>query len=234
MASEPREFSTRFAYHIYNCGVEKRRTFLSIRDYEKFLETISFYKYNQTLPLKTFDKLTFDTKEAYLFRNPRDEKTRRVNILAYCFMPNHFHLLIRPENLESPGKVISDIQNSYTKYFNKKNDRIGSLFQGKFKSKRLQSNGDVLNVSRYIHLNPVKSTKTNPGQTSSILNSYSYSSYQTWVNPNRKDPIVDSKSLRDWISLAGGANKYKEFVTAGIKKNIAVGIEKSILEKPWE
>jgi putative transposase len=233
MASKPREFNSRFAYHIYNCGVEKRKTFLDTRDFERFIDVLAFYKHKQKIPFKRFNSLTQQSKDEYLKNYPASDSTKRIEILAYCLMPNHFHLLIRPVGDFNPGAFIADVQNSYTKYFNKKNERLGALFQGEFKSKKLDSNGDVINLSRYIHLNPYASSKTNPNRNNEIFRHYRYGSYQNWIKLVGNN-ILDKKTLVEWVSIAGGQPKYEMFVSAGLKNRINLGIEVKVIEQNLE
>lgn len=230
MASKPREFDCRFAYHIYNCGVEKRKTFLDAKDFERFFNVLSFYKHKQKIPFRRFNLLTLESKREYFKLYPTDASTKRVEILAYCLMPNHFHLLIKPTGEFNPGAFIADVENSYTKYFNKKNERLGALFQGKFKSRKLDSNGDVLNLSRYIHLNPFASSKTNPNRNTEVFKHYPYSSYRNWIKL-LDNTILDKMTLEEWVSVAGGPTKYEPFVAAGLKVRINLGIESKAIER---
>ncbi|MFH1767014.1 MAG: transposase [Patescibacteria group bacterium] len=235
MASIPRNFDTRFAYHIYNCGVEKRSIFTSVDDYGKFKEIVTFYKHLKPIKLSYYNRLTAKEREIYIRNYPPSKELERIKIIAYCLMPNHFHLMIRTVSKYNPSEFVSDIQNSYTKYFNIKNERMGSLFQGRFKSRRIDSNASVINLSRYIHLNPVKSSKTNKNNNPNILDSYPHSSYKTWALSSSSG-FLDTDELDSWISLAGGRQKYKEFVTAGISltEKIDRGIEKTKLEKSMD
>lgn len=131
-------------YHIFNRGVEKREMFVTNKDYKRFIDSMFFYKYSGIKP--KFSR--FDPKKDKL------KNKNIVGIVAYCLMPNHFHLLLR--QLEDGGisKFVGQLCNSYTKYFNTKNDRVGPLLQGNFKSVLIESTEQLLHVSRYIHLNP--------------------------------------------------------------------------------
>jgi REP element-mobilizing transposase RayT len=113
-------------YHVINRGVEKRLVFLDDPDHRKFLRLVDAQK-------KVFD----------------------FKVVAYCLMPNHYHLLVetRFENLSS---AIKDLNQFYAQYFNKKYDRVGALWQGRFKS-WFVFNEKYLNVLiKYIERNPIK------------------------------------------------------------------------------
>jgi len=147
-------------------------------------------------------------------------------------MPNHFHFLLKPVREDSITRFVSDISNSYTRYFNIKNERIGNLFQGTFKSKEISSEESLLQVARYIDLNPVNSSKTNPDGTLKPED-YPFSSYGNWITAPFLDPKgleIDYEEALGLVKLAGGANRYKEFVEAKLKKDARLGIEDLVIE----
>lgn len=233
MVSKPRYFSSNLYYHIYNCGVEKRNTFITERDYERFLETMDFYLYEQRISYIQFQRLNEEAKQVYARLNPKGLETLRVRFICYCLMPNHFHLALKPAKDNSIPSFISDISNSYTRYFNIKNERLGSLFQGTYKSKEIASEESLLQVTRYIHLNPIASSKTNP-DASLKLEDYPYSSYRNWIksaSPNLKGLLeLDYGEISNLVKLAGGAESYREFVESKIDKDPKLGIEDLIIE----
>ncbi len=77
----------------------------------------------------------------------------KITLLAYVFMPNHFHLLVRQNENDGLSKYVSDFQNTITQYFNKKHKCFGPLFQRQFKAVQITTQEHLLHVSRYIHLN---------------------------------------------------------------------------------
>src|SRR3989344_6077012 len=134
-------------YHIYNRGSEKRPIFENQRDYQRFLKTLIYYQIEGPKPrFSKFPSLAI-TK--------LDENRKLVEILAYCLMPNHFHLLLKQVRDKGITEFLSNLSNSYTKYYNTKYNRVGHLFQSEFKAVIMESNEQLLHVSRYIHLNPL-------------------------------------------------------------------------------
>lgn len=81
----------------------------------------------------------------------------QITIIAYCLMPNHFHLLLKQNDDLGISKFLANFQNSYTKYFNVKHKRTGSLFDRQFKAVLVESENQLLHLTRYIHLNPFSS-----------------------------------------------------------------------------
>lgn len=86
-----------------------------------------------------------------------DQKPFAIDILAYCLMPNHFHLLVRQNVQEGIHDFLSNVSNGYAKYFNTKRQRVGPLYQGPFKAVYVETDEQLMHLSRYIHINPVVS-----------------------------------------------------------------------------
>lgn len=143
-------------FHIYNRGVDKRNVFQDVRDYERFLLAmdllndsqdglmIRWRDYKENHPGDSVHKFwTISVKK----RNPL------VEIMAYCFNPNHYHFLMRQTGDNNGIRLFMQrLGNSYTKYFNEKNGRNGVLFQGRFKSSIIKPN-DLLRTSVYVNCN---------------------------------------------------------------------------------
>lgn len=131
-------------FHVFNRGIAKQSVFLDEQDYKKFLLRLH--------ELKT--KKHFDHE-----------------IYAYVLMPNHFHLLLQTKKVPI-AKIMTSLLTSYSMYFNRKYQRVGPLFQNRFKSKLCDRDSYFLGASRYIHLNPIEA-----GIVTS-LGEYPWSSYQ--------------------------------------------------------
>lgn len=145
-----------FYYHIYNRGVNRRQIFVNKHDYIHALNIIKFYNYvDYPIRFSKFKLLSLDQRREIWGRLVNSQ--RYVDIISYCLMPNHFHLLVKQNIDNGISKFMSNFQNSYTRYFNVKNDRTGHLLQGQFKAKKIDSDEQLLHVSRYIHLNPYSS-----------------------------------------------------------------------------
>ena len=149
-------------YHIYNRGVEKRDIFLDEQDYTVFLGYLKKYLGSGSDP---------------------HQLAQEVDLLAFCLMPNHFHLLAKQYSINGMTKIMRVVCTKYVMYFNKKYQRVGTLFQGKYKAALITEDPYLLHVSRYIHLNPW------PGSDPSLYpySSYSYSRGRkrtSWVKPN--------------------------------------------------
>src|SRR3990167_5375835 len=185
-------------YHIYNRGVEKRIVFLDRWDYLRFLETINFYRKTPT-PMKLSD-----FRRGVIRLKKQEDQTDLVKIFCYSLMPNHFHLLV--QQLEEKGISIfmRKVSDSYTKYFNTKYKRVGSLFQGAFKAKLVESDEYLLQLSKYIHRNafPLKEWE---GRV------YPYSSYGYYLKAE-PHPFCDINLILSSFSKNNPILNYKSFV----------------------
>ena len=156
-------------YHLYNRGIEKRTIFLDDRDYKVFLHFLKRYLKTPSLD---------EVRPCW-----RSDLYKEIQLLAFCLMPNHFHLLVKQNTRTTITEFMRRLGNAYVKYFNDRYERVGGLFQGRYKGVLVESKIDILHISRYVHRNPL------PGPTP--LENYPYSSYAdylerrntSWVHP---------------------------------------------------
>ena len=164
-----RHYSKGNCYHIYNRGVDKQNIFRDPKDFSYFISLMESY----LEPKKMLGD--FSVKEARVAHIPFWRKhldENEVELVCYCLMPNHFHFLLKQNSDNGVTKYMRRISNAYVRYFNKKYDRVGSLFQGKYKSVLIDSDSYLLHLSRYIHLNPLEVGS---------LQSHEFSSYLDYI-----------------------------------------------------
>lgn len=192
-------------YHVVNRGVDRQRIFISRRDNERFLEILFYYQFKKT-PVKysRFNALPHEEKTKILSELETGAE-KLVTLISYCIMPNHFHILLKQLTTDGISIYLGNIQNSYAKYFNKKTDRTGHLFQGPFRAVRIENDNQLIHTSRYIHLNPYSSYLVKNERN---LLDYPWSSLTTYLE-NEKGDICDPESV---LSLFPTPQNYKNFV----------------------
>jgi len=202
-SSRVHPFVNDYVYHIFNRGVDKRKIFLSPRDYRRFLIAAEYYQYaSRPLRLSHFLSLTAETQAAIIL-SLRDTP-KQISILAYCLMPNHFHFLIVQHQDGAIRDFMSELANSYTRYFNTKHDRTGRLFSGVFRSVPITNDEQAIHTSRYIHLNPVVASLC----TIDELPTYPWTSYNIYLE-QRVTPLVSFDTITTYLILPPD---YQQFV----------------------
>lgn len=188
-------------YHIYNKSNGQQKIFLSTKDYQRAMEVFQFYQYEKpNLRFSFYNRLSIDQKTKFLDQL----KKPIVDIICFCLMSNHFHFLLIGLTDRGINQFMSNFQNSYAKYFNTKTGRTGSLFQQNFRAVRIETDEQLIHVSRYIHLNPLTAYIV---KTMDELENYQWSSYPDYIN-RVKTYIKKAKVLDHFRSIAD----YKNFV----------------------
>ena len=192
-------------FHIVNRGITDFDAFADHQEYQRAIATLAYYRDQKPrIRFSFFVKLPIERQQAYVqSRGPTHPKL--VSILAFCLMLNHFHLLLKQLADNGISTFLSQFTNSYTRYFNTKNKRSGPIFQGRFKAVRIESEEQLMHVSRYIHLNPYSA-----GLTPSLhdLETYPYSSFTEYLEPG-KSGLCETRTVS---GLFGGQEDYKSFV----------------------
>lgn len=182
-------------YHVFNRGNDKRDIFLQPRDYKRFLQTFYYYQFAGPKP-----RLSQYAKSQLNLINFQDNQ-KLVEIICFCLMPNHFHFLLKQVADNGVSIFLSQISNSYTKYFNTKYGHIGALLQGAFKSVLIENDEQFIHVSRYIHLNPIVSG------ICIDLETYRWSSCKEYITG-----FFYYSSPEEVLRLFSNKDSYKEFL----------------------
>lgn len=127
-------------YHVYTRGVNKQAIFLDSEDYTFFLQLLARYLSDE--PTKSPARIFY----------PHFGK--RMELLAFCLMPNHVHLLVYQSDEKAMAECMRAIMTSYSIHFNKKYDRRGPLFESHYLASLIGRDSYLQHISRYIHLNP--------------------------------------------------------------------------------
>ena len=158
-------------YHAYNRGVAKMDIF---RDDEDYVVLLSLFKRYLS------PEIAKDAKRC-AFPNYRES----VDLVAYCLMPNHYHLLLYLKERQGIEKLMRSVMTSYSGYFNKKYSRVGGLFQNHFLAARIPSDSYLWQVSRYIHLNPIDIGEDPAAYKFSSLQYYRGGTSAQWLSETR-------------------------------------------------
>jgi putative transposase len=180
-------------YHVLNRGVAQMAFFNEARNYKQFIKTMLYYQIENPKP-----RLSYFSPESNLLN--ADKKI--VEIICYCLIPNHFHFLLKQLREKGVTEFISKLSNSYTKYFNIKNKRIGPLLQGEFKAIHIETNEQLIHLSRYIHLNPLVAYLIKD------LEEYHWSSYKEYIGLTKTNICSKNIILEQFKS----PQDYKQFV----------------------
>ncbi|MEK7565923.1 MAG: transposase [Patescibacteria group bacterium] len=168
-----------FTIYIYNRGVEKRDIFLDHDDYLYFLHILK-----SSLSAEPNKGPTLVGRRTWAQKN----YFGKIDLLAYCLMPNHFHFLVRQSTSTIITEFVRSLCTRYGMYFNKKYDRVGPLFQGIFKAIDIDNESYLLWICRYIHRNPTN------------FKNHSYNSYQEYLGA-RNTPWINTKIISDYFSV---------------------------------
>jgi len=160
-------------YHIYNRGCNKELIFFSEHDYHYLLDKIEINK-----------------------------KREKFNIIAYCLMPNHYHFLIQQKSELPVSSWISFIFNGYVQSINKQQNRSGTLFEGRAKSKQIDKEKYLIRLVLYIHFNPVSAGLVSKPEE------WEYSNYLEWIG-KRNGKLVDKGFIFDHF---GNFKEYEELM----------------------
>lgn len=179
-------------YHIYNRGVDKRAIFSTTADYKRCMLLLFLANSSEDVRIDNLLK-TYSYEEIF----NREHSNPLVAIGAFCLMPNHFHILATPLQEGGLSKFMLKFQTGYSMYFNTKNERSGSLFQGPFKSEHVADDNYLKYLFSYIHLNPAKikdahwkGKAVKQAFLKKFVESYPYSSLTEYINdtPTITDP----------------------------------------------
>lgn len=177
-------------YHIFNRGVNKQSIFWDERDYNRVIDSMIYYSFIKPQIRYSYLNRLLPDERAQVWKELRAKHDRLVDLIAYVYMPNHYHFLLKQLTDDGITHFLGTWQNSFCRYVNTRHSRIGPLFQGQFKAVRISTDAQLVHVSRYIHLNPHTSLIVNDKKE---LEEYPWSSFSEYINP--KAPSICQKDI---------------------------------------
>lgn len=208
--------------HVLSRGVDKRQIFLDEKDYIRFIS--SLFEFNTEERIEN---------NSYLFKNfgsyidivsqYNKKSNLLVDIHAFCLMPNHYHLLLSPRKKDGISKFMQKVNIGYAKYFNKKYERKGTLFESRFKSILIDNQAYFTYIPFYIHLNPLDfkfkewrdHKLTDYHGAMDFLNSYKWSSHLDYLGANKFSYLLQKELLNE---LLGGPVGYQKQLNSWLKE----------------
>ncbi|HEC30685.1 MAG TPA: hypothetical protein ENI66_01570 [Candidatus Yonathbacteria bacterium] len=204
-------FINREHYHIYNRGTDKRVVFQDEEDFRRFLQGID--EFNVADPIGSLYE-NFYKKKKNKLKNLQEDKL--VNIIAYCLNPNHYHFILEQVADKGIEKFMQRLGNGYTKYFNNKNNRSGVLFQGRFKSRHVNTNEYLLHLSAYVNLNDQVHQLRHPMSKLVGSNIVKWSSWNEYTD-RKKDANNNICNIKIITEQFNGRREYKMFASSSLK-----------------
>lgn len=211
-------------YHVFTRSIASFKIFNTTVDFSRIKRMLQYYqlenqpdKFSRFLEIERTQKEGFDKH----FESLAKKGSKLVEIIAYCFMPTHLHLILKQLKDGGISIFMSNLLNSYSRYFNIKHKRKGPLWESKFKAVLVDSDEQLLHLTRYIHLNPVTACIVDKPQD---WKDSSYSEYS--LEGGTANRICGYKDILDIEPLS-----YKKFVDDAIsyQRHLA-DIKKLILE----
>jgi len=180
-------------YHIYTRGANQQKIFLEAADYKYFLALFERYLSNKSALSKTGE--------------PYPHYRGRVQLLAYCLMSNHLHLLVYQKDVPYLEKLMRSLMTSYSRYFNLKYQRSGPLFESRYKAVRLDNDSYLQHITRYIHLNP----RLWRNYRFSSLNYYLAGHEPQWLNTSMALKLFASRA--DYLTFVADYEEQKNMLS---------------------
>ncbi|MEO0076303.1 MAG: transposase [candidate division WOR-3 bacterium] len=218
-------------YHVYNRGVEGRDIFLDNGDYLRFIHYLYELNDKESLPPYFRQFFTMHKVGKYELFEPgkiscsKKKRNLLVDIICFCLMPNHFHLLLRQLIDNGISQFMQKLGTAWTMFFNVKYKRNGRLFQGVYKVVQVSRENQLLYLSCYHHLNPLDLIEPdwkekgieNWREAKKFLENYRWSSYLDYIDKENFPSVINPNPIREYFKTG---KDYKNFVCSWVVKDL--------------
>ncbi len=189
-------------YHIFSRSIAKFVVFNNAKEYFRMTELLNVYNFTEfKYKYSRFCDLELEKRFLVLLELEKSSP-KYVDIIAYCIMPTHFHLILRQRQDGGISEYMAKFLNSYSRFFNTTHRRTGPLWSGRFKSVLVSDDEQLLHLTRYIHLNPTSADLIQKPED------WAFSSFLEYINESQiKNALCN---FRDIINIT--PQEYKKFV----------------------
>lgn len=207
-------------YHLYNRGVAKNDIFLDQQDYSVFCSYLKVYLLpkdtQQLMATISSNNTGYKEKDKAAKLLSLKNFAGEIDLVAYALLPNHYHLLIKQKSADGIDRFMNALGVRFSGYFNRKYHRVGPLFQGRYKAVLIETDEQLLHLSRYIHLNPIVRQDLLSTQWPQIDWPFSLPEYlgrrkASWVKPNL---------VLDYFHKDSPSNSYESFMGEPVDSNL--------------
>lgn len=217
--------------HVLNRGVDKRKIFLDDQDRFRFIHDL--FEFNDTASVDANHGRQF--VQLMDVRRPSIAREPLVDVLAFCLMPNHYHLLLTPRVENGIALFMKKLNGGFAKYFNERYERSGALFQGKYKKVEVNNEAHFLYMPYYIHLNPLDlmapewrgGVLNDRAKAIEFLDSYRWSSHLDYLGKQNFPSVTQREFLTDFF---GGPKGYEKGIKDFLKRFDVESMQSLILE----
>jgi len=221
MPYRKQQFVNNEIYHIVLRGIDDNLIFKDKNDYYRGIFSIYEFNTTKSVTIQSRRKIRATIKKK-LDRGPAsiiDERDKLVEVLAFCFMPNHFHLLVKQLKNGGITKFMSKVGTGYGRYFNKKYNRKGYVFQNRFSAIHIGDDEQLKTVFVYIHTNPTaliepkwkeKGIKS-PPKVIKFLGDYKWSSYPDYILKKNFPSVTERNFIWRIMNGERGCKKFVEY-----------------------
>lgn len=202
-------------FHVLNRGVDKRKLFMDDKDFYRFIHDLFEFNDQQKVADNNYYFNIRDIRYPEIKNKERRPRKLLVDLLAFCLMPNHYHLLLRPRIDGAMSLFMRKIDGGYSRYFNQRHERTGTLFERRYKSVLINDQAHFIHMPYYIHLNPLDTVASewrerkinNLSKALNYLDNYKWSSHLDYMGKDN----FSSVTQRDFLfELFGGSKGYEK------------------------
>ena len=201
-------------YHVLTKSIAGFKIFLDEKDYQRMLDLLKYYQFNPKVKFSYYINLNHKGKFYY---DQLKDKNPFVEIIAYCLMPTHIHLALYEVLDGGISEYMRRVLDSYTRYFNKKVNRKGPLWESKIKKVKVISQEQLLHLTRYIHLNPTTAGLVKKPEE------WRYSSYREYIG------LENTKMCAKENFFDFSEKEYKKFVEDRVDYQKSLNLIKNLI-----